>query len=432
MMQAINPNGAAQADWSFACHLSYGDEGSVCVVSRRAGRVEVRNLPVGVRASAVGRPPVFLGVDSRGEAVTLDPASKAIAVAEQLPADAFAAYAYRDAEQNHAWFMYDGDKETGCDELNCGASGSSVTVIDAASGRDMPRYLQTICVGRGHHVTTFVGPVAAFPDIPRRAFVSNLKDGSITVVGNDPADPQTYLKVVETINLCEPEKEDFNAAAIPNNAFPHGKVFSAHTGRIYSLNNGYGSIAVINPVSNCIEGTIALKLSSNLLLSPDGRFIIGKGADRKTDPDHVLGRLTVVDAVTGSVEGILDLPDLYPSTYRFTPDGARLYVTSAATGKGAQRDNLKKDVVQIFDTAALPELRVIKEITVGRADCSRRPIAFVEQNGQVQTVLIPNPTDGSLTLLGGADDEVRDTIKISDGPVGEFSFSLWDGRISGC
>ncbi len=431
-MQAINPNGTAQANWSFACHLSYGDEGSVCVVSRRAGRVEVRNLPVGVRANAAGRPPVFLGVDSRGEAITLGPVSKAIAVAEQLPADAFAAYAYRDAKQNHAWFMYDGDRETGCDELNCGASGSSVTVIDAASGRDMPRYLQTICVGRGHHVATFVGPVAAFPDIPQRAFVSNLLDGSISVVGNDPADPQSYLKVLETINLCEPDKEDFNAAAIPNNAFPHGKVFSAHTGRIYSLNNGYGTIAVINPVNNLIERTIELKLSSNLLLSPDGRFIIGKGADRKTDPEHVVGRLTVVDAVSGTVESTLDVPDLYPSTYRFTPDGSRLYVTSAATGQGVQRDNLKKDVIQIYDTSALPALRLIREVTVGRADCSRRPIAFIEQDGQVQTVLIPNPTDGSLSLFDSAGEAVTDTLEISNGPVSEFSFCLWDGQISGC
>jgi len=328
--------------------------------------------------------------------------------------------------------MYDGDRETGCDELNCGASGSSVTVIDAASGRDMPRYLQTICVGRGHHVATFVGPVAAFPDIPQRAVVSNLLDGSISVVGNDPADPQSYLKVLETINLCEPDKEDFNAAAIPNNAFPHGKVFSAHTGRIYSLNNGYGTIAVINPVNNLIERTIELKLSSNLLLSPDGRFIIGKGADRKTDPEHVVGRLTVVDAVSGTVESTLDVPDLYPSTYRFTPDGSRLYVTSAATGKGVQRDNLKKDVIQIYDTSALPALRLIREITVGRADCSRRPIAFVEQDGLVQTVLIPNPTDGSLSLLDSAGEAVTDTLEISNGPVTEFSFCLWDGQISGC
>jgi len=201
-MQATNTNGVAQTDWSFACHLSYGDEGSVCIVSRKAGRVELRNIPVSAGTSAAGRPPVFLGVDLQGEAITMDPASKAIAAAGQLPADAFAAYAYRDAEQNHAWFMYDGDKETGCDELNCGASGSSVTVIDVASGQEMPRYLQTICVGRGHHVATFVGPLAAFPDIPQRAFVSNLLDGSISVVGNDPADPQSYLKVLETINLC--------------------------------------------------------------------------------------------------------------------------------------------------------------------------------------------------------------------------------------
>ncbi len=428
-MEKTKPAG----QWSFLCHLSYGDEGAIRVVRYAEGALHVHDIQSTAADNGMTLPPVFLGTTPEDEVIVMDAENKSISLRDTYPAAAFAPYAYRDPAAAHVWFTIDGDKETGCDTLNCGATGSSVMVLDAApGGGEAAALLKVICVGRGHHVVTFTAPSQAFPDIPRRAFVSNLLDGTISVVGNDPAEQDSYLQVIDTINLCEPEREKDGTSGVPNNAFPHGKVFSPRSGRIYSLNNGYGTIAVINPVSQRIEQRIELEVSSNLLLSPDGRFLIGKGADRKSDTQHVIGRLSVVDALTGSVETVLDVPDLYPSTYRFSPDGSKLYVTSAATGKGVQRDNLKIDVLQVYDAGALPALKLIRELPVGRADCGRRPIAFIGSAAGAGLVLVPNPSDGTISVLEGDSDETLETVTVSERPVKEFNFSFWDGAVSGC
>ena len=418
------------ASWSFVCHLDYGGRGAVCRVVQDQGGISIRAVKCAPAVDAA-HPPVFLGLDEEERVFLMDPESKAISRVEACPENAFAPYAYREPGSDRVWFMYDGDKETGCDPLNCGDSGSSVTVVHTGGGSSDPALLDVVCVGRGHHVTTFTAPCAAFPHVPRRAFVSNLLDGSISVLGNDPEDEASYLKVLDVIDLCEPDKEKEGGAGIPNNAFPHGKVFSPVTGKIYSLNNGYGTIAVIDPAASRVERTIPLKVSSNLLLSPDGAWLIGKGADRKCDPDHVVGRLSVVDIQRGEVVTTLDLPDLYPSTYRFTPDGGRLYVTSAATGKGAQRDNLRKDVIYVYDASRLPELVQVDEITVGLADCGRRPVAFALRDGG-QTAFVPNPTDGTVSIVDVGSGRVVDVARISGEAVKEFNFSFWEGNISGC
>ena len=429
-MQSKQDENRRTVPWSFVCHLDYGDGGAVCRVAQTGEGVEVSQVDT-AQGVDTPNPPVFLGLDEKGRVFLMDPESKAISRADAYPENAFAPYAYREPDSDRIWFVYDGDKETGCDRLNCGSEGSPVVVIRTGGGSVDPALVALVCVGRGHHVTTFTGPAAAFPDLPHRVFVSNLLDGSISVLGNDPADEATYLKVLDVIDLCEPDKEKEGKVGIPNNAFPHGKVFSPVTGKIYSLNNGYGTIAVIDPATLGIERTIPLKVSSNLLLSPDGACLIGKGADRKSDADHVLGRLSVVDIRRGEVVTTLDLPDLYPSTYRFTPDGSKLYVTSAATGKGAQRDNLKKDVVHVYDASRLPELVQIDEITVGLADCGRRPVAFALQDGG-QTAFVPNPTDGTVSIVDVESGRVTDLARVSDKAIKEFNFSFWDGNISGC
>ena len=416
------------ADWSLVCHLAFKSHGQACVVRPADGRIQAAAIaPEG--PSGADHPPVFLGATDDNRVILMDPASKAVRVGDALPADAFPAYAYRAPDGKHLWFMNDGDKDTGCDELNCGSSGSSVTIIRNTGNDAHPaQYIKTLCVGRGHHVTTFTAPSADAPQVPHRAFVSNLMDGTISVIGNDPADADNYLNVIATINLHDPERDKEAGAGIPNNAFPHGKVYSPVTGKLYSLNNGYGTVNVIDPVENRIEQTITMPMSSNLLLSPGGHFVIGKGADRKSDPDHVVGRLTVMDAVTGRITGTLDLPDLYPSVYRFNADGTKLYVTSAATGKGGQRDNLKTRVVQIFDSIALPSLVLLKEVVVGLADCGRRPIAFAHEAGRV---FVPNPTDGTITVLDAGSDGIVETVTVAEQPVEELNFSFWDGSTTG-
>jgi DNA-binding beta-propeller fold protein YncE len=137
----------------------------------------------------------------------------------------------------------------------------------------------------------------------------------------------------------------------------------------------------------------------------------------------VIGRLIVLDAAAGKVATKLDIRDVYPSTYRFSPDGRRLFVTTAATGKGAQHANLKKSTVLVYDTSVLPELRLVQELAVGLADCSRRPIAFLRQKQAIERIFVPNPSDGTLSILDGA-GVLLETVCLSRSPVTELNFSL--------
>ncbi|MCF6236402.1 MAG: YncE family protein [Gammaproteobacteria bacterium] len=410
--------------WVLVSHIGDGSEGMVSIVKQSGDEFIAIKVPVTMSPKAA----IFLGMDGSGNVTLMDPVSKEITSQKSLPMDAFPAYAYRDTDGQRIWFMNDGDKKSGCDEINCGLSGSSVTVIQQAD--DSPALEKVICVGRGHHVTAFTAPSESAPDVPRHAFVSNLKDGTISVLGHDPKDGERWLKVINTINLYDASYDE-GGSGLPNGAFPHGMEYSSATGKLYCLNNGYATISVIDPVQNKIESTIEMSVSSNLLLSPDGHFIIGKGADRKADNQHVIGRLSVVDVVSQKVISVLDLPDIYPSTYRFNPDGSKLYVTTAATGKGEQRDNLKKSQLLIFDTSNLPEMKLIKEVDVGEADCGRRPISFLKDNNRAKYVFVPNPTDGTLTILSGADDTVLSTVSLGKKGA-EFSFSFFgEDRVYG-
>jgi len=427
-MPKLNTPSSATGEWSFACHLSEGGAGSLVLIEHKEGKTRV--VPV-ERTPASGldetQRPVLIGVDADNSLLMMDAVGKEINRHQRLPEDAVATYAYVDPATATYWMVNDGDKENGVDLLNCGSSGSPVIVVKGLGNSQAAEVIKVICLGRGHHVTVFVAPSEQAPQVPQRVFASNLLDGTISVIGHDPADSATFLKLITTINLSDPRHEDGKREAVPNNAFPHGMVFSPLTGKVYNMNNGYGTVAVIDPLSNSVETSVAMKVSSNLLLSPDGRFLIGKGADRKSDAEHVIGRLSIMDALSNTLTGTVELPDIYPSVYRFSPDGRKLYVTTAATGKGKQKDNLKLDTLLVFDTSALPAIKLIKEVRVGRADCGRRPIAFIDQGRHGVRVFVPNSSDGTLSILDGADDSVLETVKLGKPDLAEINFSFWTG-----
>lgn len=413
-------------DWTIAAHLEYDDRNEVVIVEHKGGKSAVTRLEMrAATGKDINSVPAFWGINERNEAQVYDPVSKEIERQDVVAADTRFAYAYRDPDSVRVWFMNDGDKD-GNDTLACGDTASSVTIAAKTNGK--AELVDTLCVGRGHHVTTFVGPTQTQGNIPYRAFVSNLKDGTLHVIGNDPNDAVSFLKTIATINLCDPRFEDNGAADVPNNAFPHGMEFSPATGKLYNLNNGYHTVAVIDPLSHEVENTIPMEVSSNLLLSRCGNFLIGKGADRKADAEHVMGRLSVLDARQEQISTVLDIQDVYPSVYRFNPKGDKLYVTAAATGKGAQFDNLRTDMVQVYDSSKLPELTLIKEIKLEPCTSGRRPIAFLERGEQAPIVFIPNPTQGSLAVIDGDSDAVSETIDIGAGEIKEFSFSFWNDR----
>ncbi|PCI10743.1 MAG: hypothetical protein COB71_12475 [Thiotrichales bacterium] len=414
--------------WNITMHINKGNVGAVVTVSHDGDKTTVNKIPL-VNAQSSEREQVFIGVAADGAAIQMDANSQAINHHDTFLAESYVPYAYPYFDGDTHWYSYDGDKENGEDRQACPSGGAPMLVV--RNNGESAEIVKMICLGRGHHVVAFSAPTETDASIPKQAFVSNLLDGNIVVLGNDPADAAHYLQVIKIIDLCEADKEKSGEHCSPNNAFPHGMAFSPLTGKIYSLNNGYASIVVIDPASLEIGSRQQMKKSSNLLLSANGRYLIGKGADRKTDPEHVMGRLSVLDVMSGNTEAALDLPDIYPSTYRFNRDSSKLYVTTAATGKGTQRDNLKMDLLQVYDTSALPEIKLIKEVKVGVADCGRRPLAYIASNDGPDRLFIPNPTDGTLTVLDGAMDEVLETIDIDEGNAKEITFSFWDGEVFG-
>jgi len=417
----------ANQNWQLINHVDFGGTGALTVVKKQESD-DLFNVTgfTDENPSGSAHPPWFLGINEKDQVILFDPVEKNVFLQEKMPIDAFPIYSYNDPASNLIWFTFDGDKENGNDELNCGTNGSTVTIID----QENLSHVKTLCLGSGHHVVNFIRPTNNHPDLPKIAYVSNLLSGSISIIGYDETDPNTFLSIIDEINLCEPEKEKDNKNSIPNNAFPHGKQYSDITGKIYSLNNGYGTVAVINPKNHQIDTRIPLKGASNLLLSPCGHYIIGKGADRKSDENHVIGKLSVIDLASNSVVTEIDIPDLYPSTYRFNVQGDKLYVTSAATGKGEQKKNLNIDTLYVYDATTLPALNLVKKVSIGKADCGRRPIAF-PRSSKENILFLPNPSEGTLSIIDGNNDRVLQTVSVAPKGGIENHFSFWSPSIAG-
>jgi DNA-binding beta-propeller fold protein YncE len=404
---------ASIGQFSLGFYVGNRKTGAVAVVNKTNGEVNIDQLGLTAESGLEqDLKPIFVGLTEHRDVLLLDPASKAIRIESAFPADAFPAHIYEDPTSERSWFMNDGDKQTGNDRLNCGDAGSSVTVIEHVDSA-RAKYLATICVGRGHHQAAFSHPSDSAPDVPRCAYISNLKDGTLSVIGNDPAEPDRYLKLIATINLCEPEREEgITEAAIPNNAFPHGLVYSPLSGKLYNLNNGYGDIAIIDPRSNEIEKRIPFKGHSNLFIAPGGRYIIGRGADRKSDPNHVIAKLSVLDVTDLTVADRLDLPDIYISKYYFNSDGAKLYLTTSSSGSPEQQQHLKQDALVVIDLSALPKLKLAKELRLGSPSGS---LAFVSFGPGRELVFSSNSEDGSLAVIDGASDEIVEIIPVMAG-----------------
>ncbi len=390
----IAENNVLPGDFCLAYYIGDRKTGAITVVNNGFDGCEAVQIP---RLAETGldamRRPMLIGLTEAHQVILFDPIAKSIAFNDGLPADTFPAHIYRDGYSTRAWFMNDGDKATGNDTLNCGDKGSSVTVINEV---DSARacYLGTICVGRGHHQAAYSHPTDNSPEIPAKAYISNLKDGSLSVIGNDPDDASSYLQVVATIDLREADKESEPVSpGSANNAFPHGIDFCSKTGLIYNLNNGYGTVAVIDPRTDEIIDRIPFKGHSNLFATPCGGYLIGRGADRKSDPEHVTARLSVLDAEKRETVASIELSDLYISKYYFSPDGSRLYLTASASGSPEQQANCKADVLLIIDLTSLPELKVINELRLGvpvgtldfqtLRDGSTRIFASLGDNGEV-------------------------------------------------
>jgi DNA-binding beta-propeller fold protein YncE len=405
-----------------ACHHSYDQFGTLSIVEINNNQFKIHSFPQTKTQSLDAENNSIYLYFFNGRAYCLDGNNKQVTAYTSLSNKAIAGYAYMDSSHANLWFMNDGDDDTGVDHLNCGDEGSSVTVIHQKDS-DPPHFLKTICVGKGHHVTAFVNYVDKSHTQAYKAFVSNLMDGSLSVIDNNPGS-QSFLQVIDLINLADSRYENSGNKAIPNHAYPHGMVFSKLTGKLYSLNNGYETVAVIDPVSHKIIDVFPMPKCSNLLLSPDGRYLIGKGADRKTDAQHVIGHINVFDLKNMKSVAEMELLDIYPSTYQFNREGKKLYVTTAYTGDEIQSKNLKTDQLLVFK-ADFPDIKLEKSISVGQTRCKRRPFCICHDNNQSRFIFVPNMTDGTMSILDASTHETLVTPVVSTPGASDVTFSYW-------
>ena len=423
-------------DFVVVYYIGNRKTGTLHIVTRKNGTTTIDNFPTAPDTGLEKMlKPILVGMTQDRHVVLLNPSTKETHIQTTFPVDSFPAHLYADPYSNRDWFMNDGDKDTGNDTLNCGDNGSSVTVIANTASRLDVQYLKTICVGRGHHQAAFTPPSDTHA-MPRRAYISNLNDGTISVIGNDEKDAEHYLKLLATINLCESEREGGiadkvptardgeseargvagNAGATfqPNSAFPHGLAYSSVTGKLYNLNSGYGTLVTIDPPTNTIESRAPLKGYSNLFAVPDeqqsGRYLIARGADRKTDANHVIAKIAAFDTTTQTLVDQLDLPDIYFSKYYFNAENTKLYMTTGNSGSPEQQANIKPDVLLVFDLTALPKLRLIQEIKTGPAGS----VTFLVKDGITDRIFSSNAEAGSLVVIDGKSDEIIETIAITE------------------
>lgn len=405
-------------DFTLAFYSGDRQTGSIAIVEYRDGVANIKPLDV---ADASGlekvEKPVFIGLTEDYQIIELEPKTQQLHFQSAFTADAFAAHIYPDPNSRCNWYMNDGDKENGNDTVNCGDKGSSVSVVDDADSAKA-RLLKTICVGRGHHQAAFSFPADTAAHVPNQTYISNLKDGTISVIGNEVGS-DNYLKLIATIDLCEPDKEK---VAGENNAFPHGLVYSKLSGKIYNLNNGYGTVTIIDPVTHKIESRIELKGFSNLFMSPDSRYILARGADRKSDAQHVIAKLAVIDVTNHEIVTRCDLPDVYISKYYFNPEGTKLYLTTSSKGSPEQIENLKADVLLAFDMTALPAIKQVAEVTIGASGS----LSFLERDGSTALIFSTDSSAGGIVVLDGSNHEVLQSLSIVGEKVAQSRAWLLD------
>ncbi len=374
---------------------------------------------------------VFVNIGASNSVATIDPLSGATPIHEDtLLTGTRPVHIYRDpTDGERIWSMNDGDPTGGNDSITCGGVGTSVTVLKNSHigiGGNPPSVVGITCtLAAGHGVTAFSQPTPTDGNIPKYAVITNEKGGQMAFLDNNQASA-TYSKMVARLDLCTDlgqagltppgaacDDETPTALTVPftlNGSNPHGIRWSKQTGKIYSVQTGYSEIIEVDPkliVQGTGDNKAAITVRKVSLagtpyasygITPDGKFLFLRGRDITSDVDHIIGKLAVVDLIAGgplTISALPDLMDVVPSTFKFTPDGQRLYLLAAdtATGTGNQLLNQKKNRLFVFNPSAFPVVPTPTEIVLQPASGHNFDV-LVQGSGQASGVLVSNGTAG--------------------------------------
>lgn len=385
---------------------------------------------------------LFVNVTGGNMVATIDPLSGATPIHEaNLPTGTRPVHIYRDPTDGEViWSMNDGDATNGNDAGNCPGGGTSVTVLHNSHlgvGANPPSVVGITCtLAAGHGVTAFSRPTATDSVIPKYAVVTNEHGGQMAFLDNTSETSPTYRQMVARLDLCANagqaaltpagpacDNESAKALTVPftaNGSGPHGIRWSILTGKIYSFQEGYNELVEVDPKLVVLgpghnQGAITRRLSlagtpyTSYGITPNGRFIFLRGVDLTTDAQHIIGKLGVVDLSASGALTIINLPDrvdVVPSTFKFTPDGQRMYLLASnaqpETANDAQKAAQKKDLLFVFNPSTFPAApQVPAEIILSPAATHNFDV-LVQGSGQANAVLVSNGAagvTGSVTLI---------------------------------
>lgn len=353
---------------------------------------------------------------------------------------------YRDALDKEVLLtMNEGDPVTGLDTIRGCPHGGSVTVLHnshLSAGGEKPRVTTTVCLsGVGRHEVAFALPTATAPDRKEVAFVTSQTTGIISPLLADPSNGEVRWSefAPSVIDLCDSTEEQskgFPACDVspttPNHAAPIGIYWSQATGKIYSYLSGYQSVVEIDPDAfPLVPGRrVETGAFQSAAMTPNGRYLILFGVDLSSDPTKVMGKLGFIDLTksTLTLAGGALVDHAWPSQFRFTPDGTRLYLTlsNSTIGLTAQQaDTVKNDKLMVFDTTTLPfPFRLLAEVdlpAVGPLGVHGLDVWVTGAKGvgSAKGIVVtnaPQGTDGSVSLIDAATNQVTTTIPVGRNP----------------
>lgn len=401
-----------------------GDSGNAVLGSIDAAEFE--NVALGDMQFTEGEW-VFMNLAGANKVATIDPLTNAQPVHEaNLAAGTRPVHMYRDPNDGEVvWIMNDGDNAGGTltpgdDLVNCAAQGGgSVTAIHNSHlgpGGTPPFLLGTTCLlADGHKVAAF----SSGTGVPKRVFVSSEDAGEIAVLDDDEASA-TYRQVIHRIDLCNAAKEGgpcndesttpANTAFTPNSSAPHGIRWSKLTKKVYSIQEGYGEISEIDPVTFAVTPILDLTGLPYTAygISPDGRFLLLRG-----DTTPVSGtKLGVVDLGTaGNPRTDFTIPELNgtsPGSFKFSPDGSRFYILAGNAATATKKDRLFAFNASTL-TATTPALTLLREIPLVATGAHSFDV-LAQGAGAATFIVVSNSTDNSVSVINATDNLIKQTV----------------------
>lgn len=324
------------------------------------------------------------------------------------------------------WVGNDGPRTSGavCPGVHGDCLPDTVSVIDKGAGTAHP----PIETGSGHHLVAFSRPSPLKEDTPKRAFITNLHDDTLSVIDNDPASP-TYLQGILKDALLNGQ------ASLKLGADPHGIAFSPVSGKIYVPDSDPATadaLWVIDPNDLAVtkiskgSGTNEIPVVGSPVVRhvhddpTDGQFIYLMGSLKDTIANTTTGYITVLDTLTGSVK-VTTLSGIVPSRIAFTPNGKKAYVGSSRGTAPTPDINDNLVVVLNADPTSSEFNQEIGRVLVGKAAASR-PGLLVSGSGEF--VFVANavpaaggaPAETTLSVINTDTDTVVATIPLDGIP----------------